>query len=405
MYGAIVATVAGWKNAPPDSVPESRPTYRADIQGLRAVAVVLVILDHAGTPGFEGGFIGVDIFFVISGYVITSLLMRQPPRRVRANLREFYTRRICRIVPAATLVLILTTIAASVALGENMDPALFGDVRWASLFSANFRFIQTSSGYFIPGVPQSLVTQYWSLAVEEQFYLVFPLLVFALTWFTSARRRVPTLAGVLVIAIIISSWWSSYLTPINQLNAYYSPFTRFWELALGAVVALVPKHLAGRTPRLNQLAAGAAVVVIVVCVFSFDSTSQYPGLVAWWPCAATAVLLWTGTAGSRLAPWLWLTQRPAVYVGDISYSLYLFHFVWLILPLQLAHPPASWWAVPVELIGTVVCSVASYHLIEDPIRRSRRIRGDFVSVLLLLVACVTAAWATTIVVAHLVNLT
>ena len=176
-------------------------TFRPDIQGLRAVAVILVILAHASVPGFEGGYLGVDVFFVISGFVITSLLLRQPPRHVRQNLAYFYARRIRRIVPAATLTLVGTTFAAYFLLGTNFVPQLLGDVRWASLFSANFRLIHTGSNYFIPGVAPSLVTHYWSLAVEEQFYLFFPLVVFSLTWLTPLRSRATSLGLFLAAAI------------------------------------------------------------------------------------------------------------------------------------------------------------------------------------------------------------
>jgi peptidoglycan/LPS O-acetylase OafA/YrhL len=352
-------------------------------------------------PGFEGGFIGVDIFFVISGYVITNLLRRQPADVVGANLRAFYTRRICRIVPAASLVLIATTIAAYVAFRSTIDQALFGDVRWSSMFAANFRFIRTATPYDIPGVFPSLVNQYWSLAVEEQFYLVFPLVVFTLAWLTPPRLRTRVLAGVVLSGLLVSASWSAHITPIHPQSSYYSPFTRFWELALGAAIALIPPHLAQRTPRLNRVAAVAALVVIAVCVFAIGGPNGFPGLIAWWPCGAAAVLIWTGTAGSAVAPWYWMTRRPVTYVGDISYSLYLFHFAWLLLPLELTHPPTAWWAVPLELLGAVSCSVASYHLIENPMRHSVRLRRDFVTVVLFLIACIAAVWATTFVVAHL----
>ena len=380
-----------------------RDNYRPDIQGLRALAVVLVILDHAGVPGFEGGFIGVDIFFVISGFVITTLLHRQPTRQVGTNLRYFYSRRIRRIVPAATVVLILTIVVAYVALGQNMDSALFGDVRWAAMFAANFRFILTSSPYFIPGVAPSLVTQFWSLAVEEQFYLVFPLVVFSLTYLSPPQHRTRTLAAVVAIGIVVSAWWSYYQTPIHQTAAFYSPFTRFWELALGGLLALVPSHLALRTPRVNRAVAVVALGVIAACVFTFNDQTAYPGLLAWWPCLAAVALVWTGTSSAPGGPAAWLSVRPVTYIGDMSYSLYLYHYAWLILPLELANPPTAWWAKWIEIAGAFVCAVASYQWIENPIRRSKRLERDFVSVILLLAVCVAATWTATIIVGRIAN--
>jgi len=404
-YVSVVATNVTSNGAVALPPLRQRANYRPDIQGLRALAVVLVILDHAGVPGFEGGYIGVDVFFVISGYVITTLLHRQPGRQLGVNLRHFYSRRIRRIVPAATVVLIATLIAAYIAFGENMDSSLFGDVRWSALFAANFRFIQTSTPYFIPGVPPSLVTQFWSLAVEEQFYLVFPLLVFGLTYVSPPNRRTVTLATAISMGIILSAWWSYYQTPIHPTSAYYSPFTRFWELALGGLLALIPSHYAQRTPRVNRAAAVVAVLVIMVCVFTFNDQSAYPGTLAWWPCLAAAVLLWTGVASATGGPATWLAQRPATYVGDISYSLYLYHYAWLMLPLQLANPPTSWWAKWLEIAGATLCAVASYRWIENPFRRSRRLEKDFVSVVLLLCVCVAASWTATIVIGRIVNVT
>lgn len=381
----------------------ARQTFRPDIQGLRAVAVILVILAHASVPGFEGGYIGVDVFFVISGFVITSLLRRQPPRHVRQNLAYFYARRIRRIVPAATLTLVATTVAAYFLLGTNFVPQLLGDVRWASLFSANFRLIQTGSNYFIPGVAPSLVTHYWSLAVEEQFYLFFPLVVFSLTWLTPIRNRATSLGLFLVAAICASAWYSWHLTPISPTVAYYSPFTRFWEIALGGLIALLPGAWARRTPRFNAVLAVAALIGLAAAVWRLNVTSVYPGVLAWWPCGTTAILLWTGQASTPGGPASWLSWRPLRYVGDISYSLYLWHYVWLMLPLQMVHPPTSSWARAIEIAGAFACAVISFHALENPIRHSKRLDRDGVAVALMLIICVGLSWDATLWVGHLAH--
>jgi peptidoglycan/LPS O-acetylase OafA/YrhL len=377
-----------------------RPDFRPDVQGLRALAVVLVILSHAGVPGVAGGYVGVDVFFVISGFVITGLLMRQPPRRVRRNLAYFYQRRIRRIVPAATLTLVVTVIAARALLGTDFDVRLLDDVRWAALFAANFRFIATSANYFIPGVAPSLVTHFWSLGVEEQFYLCYPIVVFSLTWLAPASRRRGVLAAFLVAGVATSAWWSAHLTHVAPISAYYSPLTRFWELALGGLVAVVPVAWARRTPRLNSVVALGALVTLGFAVWRLNDASAYPGVLAWWPCGATAVLLYTGTRSVRGAPATWLTWRPCRYVGDISYSLYLWHFPWLMLPAQLTHPYTSALARVVEVAGATLCAVISYHLVENPLRRSRRLESDGVAVALLLGVCVALTIVTTLVLAH-----
>ena len=381
----------------------ARQTFRPDIQGLRAIAVILVILAHASVPGFEGGYIGVDVFFVISGFVITSLLLRQPPRGVRHNLAYFYARRIRRIVPAATLTLVATTLAAYFLLGTNFVPQLLGDVRWASLFSENFRLIRTGSNYFIPGIAPSLVTHFWSLAVEEQFYLAFPLVVFSLTLMSPLRHRTTSLGVFLVAAIGASAWYSWHLTPISPTVAYYSPFTRFWEIALGALVALLPAAWARRTPHVNTLLGFLAMLALAAAVWRLNTMSVYPGVLAWWPCGTTAVLLWTGQASVKGGPATWLSWRPLRYIGDISYSLYLWHYVWLMLPLQMVHPPTSSWARVIEIAGAFACAVISYHVLENPIRHSKRLDRDGVAVALLLLICIGLSWDATLLVGHLAH--
>ena len=398
----LTRTLADEPDAPQYFVEGTvRQTFRPDIQGLRAAAVILVILAHASVPGFEGGYVGVDIFFVISGFVITGLLLRQPPRGVRGNLATFYARRIRRIVPAATLTLVSTVIAAYYLLGANFNRQLLGDVRWASLFSANFRLIHTGSNYFIPGIAPSLVTHFWSLAVEEQFYLFFPLVLFSLTSLVVRTRRAAPLGLFLVAAIVASAWWSYHLTTINPTTAYYSPFTRFWEIALGGLVAVLPRAWSQRTPRLNATLGLVAVVVAGYAVVHLNTQSVYPGVLAWLPCGATAVLLWTGQGSARGGPATVLSLRPMRYVGDISYSLYLWHFVWLMLPLQMIHPPTSPWARMLEVAGAGACAVISYHALENPIRRSTWLDRDRVAVLLLLLICVALSWDATLLVGHL----
>jgi peptidoglycan/LPS O-acetylase OafA/YrhL len=386
--------------------PQGEPsTFRPDIQGLRALAVVLVILVHAAVPGLEGGYVGVDIFFVISGFVITGLLLRQPPRNIRRNLGYFYARRIRRIVPAATLVLVATVFAAYFLLGVNFESQLLVDVRWAALFGANFRLIATGSSYFVPGVAPSLVTHFWSLAVEEQFYLAYPLVIFSLVALTARRYRHSVLVGFLIVAIAASAWWSYHLTSVNAVAAYYSPFTRFWELALGGLVAVIPVAWAQRTPRFNSAAAVLAVLALGAAVWHLNASSVFPGVLAWWPCGACAILLWTGQASIKGAPASWLSWRPLRYIGDISYSLYLWHYPWLMLPLQRVHPISSPLARIIEVAGTTACAVLSYHFVENPIRHWRRLSRDGWASALLLLICIALSWDATLIIGRLAHAT
>jgi peptidoglycan/LPS O-acetylase OafA/YrhL len=379
---------------------EAEQPFRRDVQGLRAVAVLLVIADHAGIRGFEGGFVGVDVFFVVSGYVITQLVLREARKGIRTGLADFYSRRVRRIVPAATVTLIGTVLIAWAVLGPVINPHLTGDVRWASLFSANFRLIETGSNYFVPGIYPSLITQFWSLGVEEQFYLCFPLVVFLIARFAPPTRRRAILAITLVLAIASSAWWSVHISASDPTAAYYSPFTRFWELGLGCLLATATVHRPIRTRLSEQLAVAAAVALLVASLIELNPTSVYPGAKAWLPCAATALLIWAGIGGRR-NPVTWvLSTRPLGYIGDLSYSLYLAHYMWLELPAQLAIPLTSWpWRV-LELGGTFVSAALSYHLLENPIRRSRRLAADRVSAALLLCVCIAASWTASIIVDH-----
>ena len=377
--------------------------FRPDVQGLRAVAVVLVVLFHAHVPGLGGGYVGVDVFFVISGFVITGVLLRERASTGSTSILHFYGRRVRRILPAATLVIIVAVIASYALLGPVSGGQTAGDARWASLFLINVRFASTGTNYLSSQLPPSVLQNYWSLAVEEQFYLFFPLVVFSLTWLTPLRSRATSLGLFLAAAICASACYSWHLTPISPSVAYYSPFTRFWEIALGGLVALVPSAWAKRTPNVNTLLALAASIGLAAAVWRLNATSVYPGVLAWWPCGTTALLLWTGQASRPGGPASWLSWRPLRYVGDISYSLYLWHFVWLMLPLQMVHPPTSPWARVIEVAGAFACAVISYHVLENPIRHSKRLDRDAVAVALMLLICVALSWDATLIVGHLAH--
>ena len=381
-----------------------RQEFRRDIQGLRALAVLLVIGTHAAIPGFAGGYVGVDVFFVISGYVITELLLREATKGPLLGLAEFYSRRIRRIAPAATATLVGTLVVAALVLGPSLNPHLPGDVRWASLFAANFRLIATGSNYFVAGVYPSLITQFWSLAVEEQFYLVFPLVVFLIARLVPPGRRLRVLALTLLVGVALSAWWSMHISAADPTPAYYSPFTRFWELGLGCLLAIATARHQSRPVWAALLATVLGVVLLVLALVSLNATSVFPGWRAWLPCGATALFIWAGAGGARTPITRLLATRPLGYIGNISYSLYLVHFMWMELPKQLATPHAGWAWTVVEIAGTVVTAVCSYHLLENPIRRSKRLAADGVATGLMLCLCVAASWTTATIVAKLLHL-
>jgi peptidoglycan/LPS O-acetylase OafA/YrhL len=362
--------------------------------------VLLVIVNHAGVPGMAGGYIGVDIFFVISGFVITQLLMRESAKEAGPALSDFYSRRIRRLVPAATLTLVVTGLAARAALGSSVDPKLPGDLRWTSLFAANLRLIHTGSDYFIPGIHPSLITQFWSLAVEEQFYVVYALVAILILRSVDARYRIQALGVTVAAGVLASAWWSAHQTAVNPAHAFYSPLTRFWELGLGCLLALATTNRPIRTVRAERLAAGAGVVLLCVALIKLNPHSPFPGTLAWLPCGAAVLLLWAGRTGPRTPVSRILSTAPLVYIGDISYSLYLWHYLWLKLPEALTPPLTGFGWRLLELAGTFATAVVSYHLIENPIRRSSRLARDRVATVLLLLVCIAAVWLVAGLVGH-----
>jgi peptidoglycan/LPS O-acetylase OafA/YrhL len=377
-----------------------RQRFRRDIQGLRALAVILVIGNHANIPGFAGGYVGVDVFFVISGYVITQLLLSETSKGLRAGLADFYARRVRRIVPAATAALVGTLIVSEIALGTRLDPNLTGDVRWASVFAANFRLISTGSNYFVPGIHGSLITQFWSLAVEEQFYLAFPAIVLLIAHYVAPRHRLPVLSITLCTGIAASAWWSVQVSASEPSLAYYSPLTRFWEIGLGCLLAASTTRRPVRTVRSERIAVGLGFALIIAALMKLNATSVYPGYAAWLPCASTLLFIWAGAGGVRNPVTRALSTRPLGYLGAISYSLYLAHYVWLELPQQFSSPLSGpGWRL-LEIAGAVVTAIASYHLLENPVRHSRRLAGDRVATVLMLCVCVAASWTAAVLVAR-----
>ncbi|MEY5145182.1 MAG: hypothetical protein RL745_551 [Actinomycetota bacterium] len=361
---------------------------RVDIQALRGLAVLLVIAAHAGAPGLAGGYIGVDVFFVVSGYVITQALMRTFHEGLFRGLGRFYRQRIARLLPAATLVLCCTLLASVWVLGPQMDPRLPVDARWASLFAENFNLINGRIDYFLPGVDPSPVLHFWSLAVEEQFYLVYPLMILIPLALLRPKNAKPVAVALLLVAVAMSAVWSAVSTNADPTVAYYSPLTRFWELGLGGLVALAPVV---RLPNVIRTAAQAATVAGIVALAAiFDAQSKVPGIAAWGPCAATAVCVYVGAEEAH--PQRWVPTKPLAAIGDISYSLYLWHFAWLLLPLQMftSAPPASIAAIAVT--GTLACAWLSYRYVEEPVRRSPKLRNDSVSAALMVTCCVLLVW-------------
>ena len=339
--------------------------YRREIDGLRTVAVLPVILFHAGFDAFQGGFVGVDVFFVISGYLITSLLI-DDLRYGRFSIAEFYRRRARRILPALTLVVLCCLPFAWLWMvpSELRD---FGRALAAvALFMSNIHFWRESD-YFEPEAESNVLLHTWSLAVEEQFYIFFPLLLWAL-W----RWRPGSLSGVLILLFLASlagSAWGSWRMPAAAF--YLIPF-RAWELFAGALCALVLARGAGRA---QDALAWLGLVLIGVAVLTFDDTIPFPSVTALVPVAGTVLVVLYARHGTGAA-WV-LGTRPMVALGLLSYSAYLWHQpLFAFARLRFIMPPPGWVMLGLGVAAFLLAAL-SWRFVEQPFRRRRRHgRGD-----------------------------
>ena len=342
--------------------------FRPDVEGLRAVAVVMVVLYHANVPKITGGYVGVDVFFVLSGFVITGLLLRERAATEKTRLLDFYGRRCRRILPAATLVIVATVLAAYHWLGFLSGNSNAQMARTASLFYANFHLISIGTNYLSAQAPPSALQNYWSLSVEEQFYVVYPTLFIlaALAWSSVSLRL--KLAVLLTVGIAASLTWSIHETATNGTAAYFSPLTHAWELALGGLVAVGSVQLA-KLPR------GVAIVMswiglggIVWAAFAFTAATAYPGSAVALPVVSTALVVAGGTVAPTWGAEALLRLYPFRWLGKLSYSLYLWHWPILIIAGQYAAHPLSVKDNLGWVLVALALSIVSYFVVENPIR-------------------------------------
>ena len=364
-----------------------KSTFRPDIQGLRTLAVAAVIADHLfGFP--LGGFVGVDVFFVISGYLITGIILREYEKTGRISFTRFYRRRIRRILPLATVVIVATVVASYILLTRTRSQAVAVDGVWAFFSAANWHMALVGTDYFQLGLPPSPLQHYWSLSVEEQFYLVWPWLLLGflliagrLGWKAEAKRK--TVIAIFAFATLASFAWSVHESATNANLSYFSTLDRAWELGIGAIVASLAAYLTRLPAWLRPGLAWAGLIGIITSLFLIGPTTQFPGPGALLPVLSTALVIAAGT-GRRNRTYDWalfpITNRIATYFGNISYSLYLWHFPVAILLIAIFPSDSAAYLI-VGVVSMIGLSVLSYHLIEDPIRNSRwldprRLQGD-----------------------------
>lgn len=338
-------------------------TYRPEVDGLRAIAVLAVVAYHLEVAPVSGGFVGVDVFFVISGYLITSLVTRELATK-RFSVLAFYDRRMRRILPALLLVIFASLVAGWVLLLPVDFRSLGYQAASAATGVSNVYFLHNTS-YFDPAAGTLPLLHTWTLGVEEQFYLFWPL-VALLIWRLSAGSRRATVA-FLAVVILLSFGWAAYTVGVNAKIAFYMLPGRAWELALGALLAFAPA-----LPRrwLGEGAVAVGLALIAVSVFTLDDDSAFPGLNAVPPCLGAALIVWPSRLRSVAARALGVA--PAAFGGRISYSMYLWHWPLLVFFRVYANGAAPT-AVEAAVLfaATLVLSVLSWWLVEQPFRRRR----------------------------------
>ncbi|MCI2956076.1 acyltransferase [Agromyces atrinae] len=364
-------TKAGARSKPGDFIEMG---FRPDIQGLRAIAVALVVLYHAGVPGFHGGYIGVDIFFVISGCLITSHLLKSLATTGTIRFGEFYARRMRRILPAAIVVVIASVIAAIVFL----PPLLVGDALTEAvatiLYVPNLLFAYQGTDYLSED-SVSIFQQYWSLGVEEQFYVFWPLVL--LTVFVLVRRSRARLGVVLGLIGVASLLLSIVVTSVSQPWAFFGLPTRVWEFVAGGLVALVLGSPRWRlNPRIAVAVSWASIAVLAYAAATFTSSTPFPGWIAIIPVAATAALLLVGGAEARFSAQIFLNRAPMQFLGKVSYSVYLVHWPLIMVPviaLSASGTDVPWIPVAMAILSIPV-GWALYAAVESPLRQLSYLR-------------------------------
>ncbi|MCR2809463.1 MULTISPECIES: acyltransferase family protein [unclassified Microbacterium] len=362
------------RREPTDRSPEHAEPSRflPHVQGLRAIAVLAVVLYHFWPARFSGGYVGVDIFFVISGFLITGHLMRELSATGTVRLGQFWARRARRLLPASLLVLLF---CALVAMSPYLTPtsALPNEVREilaSTFYVENWYLALNSADYLNHGGEPTSVQHYWSLSLEEQFYVMWPLIMLlaawvAVKWFRGSRRRAVIIA--LAAVTVLSFAFCVVFTLTDPAPAYFVTFGRMWQFGIGAMVALVPA-LRIRNAVASFVLGWAGIAVLVFVIFRFDGQTPFPGYAAALPTLAAAAVIAATNTERWWYPTRLLALRPAQFVGDISYSLYLWHW-----PLIIIAPSVPFWGLTiyhrVALLG--ICFLLAWltkRFVEDPAR-------------------------------------
>jgi peptidoglycan/LPS O-acetylase OafA/YrhL len=361
----------------------------------------MVLVFHTQTGLLPGGFIGVDVFFVLSGYLITNNLMREVETTGSINLAAFYAQRLKRLLPMSSLLLVVITLSGRWMLEKETWPFLTHDIQAAALYYANVRFGQRVSNYFDPEAANSPVMHYWSLSVEEQFSFLWPLIITILTMGTkyiAARwnkhinlrdTALPVIAAGLLCSLLYSVWKTSTISSSTSTTgsslistststSYFQTSQRAWELLVGCFLSITHSE-SNQTPQPHSPSLRALTYIAMVSLLGFtclyNSDTVFPGTAAIGPVICTAVILHAGQHGNDTYIHTFLSSAPLVFVGNISYSIYMWHWPLLQYAVRVAavhtigELPSSW--LLATLICTLLASILTHIWVETPVRRMK----------------------------------
>ncbi|WP_157210445.1 acyltransferase family protein [Turneriella parva] len=343
-------------------------TYRPDLQGLRAIAVIAVLIFHVWPQTFRGGFVGVDVFFVISGFLITSLLIAEHEATGKVDLPRFWARRFLRLLPAASVVLIAVVVGTLIFLPKPMWISTGLQVLAAAVYFENWALVLQSVDYWAQGQLATPVQHFWSLSIEEQFYIFWPPLIAVCGVIAARGRRGIRFYGTLLVLVITAASLALSVVPDPESGSpYFKTTTRAWELALGALLALISHRQI--LPRwLRSIFGWLGLGAIAISVLAINEAMRFPGYAALLPTLGTVLLITCHNA--PYSPHRLLALRPLQWVGDLSYSIYLWHWPLVVFTRPFGEE-ASQLSAAIVIGGSLLFAVLCKYLIEDPFRRGR----------------------------------
>jgi peptidoglycan/LPS O-acetylase OafA/YrhL len=343
---------------------------RIEIQALRALAVSLVVLYHVVPLRVPGGYVGVDVFFVVSGFLITGHLLREVDRTGRVRLARFWARRARRLLPAALLVLLATAVATALWVPRSYWQGWLREIAASALYLENWVLAGDAVDYLAHTNAASPAQHYWSLSTEEQFYLLWPLLIVAAAWLAARRgsRRRVVVGAVLTVLTVGSFAYALWATHTSPPAAYFTTPARGWEFGLGGLLALWAAAPPAGRDRLRSVVSWAGFGGIAVAAFAFTGSTPFPGTAALLPVLGTVAVIWAGAPRGDWSPTGPAGFGPVRFLGDISYSAYLWHWpLVIILPFALGHDLGTTSKIGI-LVATVLAGWATKVWVEDPVR-------------------------------------